>query len=141
MQQLIRGRVLGFHADPQDTAANHRYLEDGAILVEDGRILAVDDYTALARPDLAEIDHRPHLILPGFIDTHIHFPQLQVIASWGAQLLDWLNTYTFPEEARFRQQGHAPEQRPERFAPFPVTVREHEADARAFLADHAPGRA
>ena len=108
MQQLIRGRVLGFHADPQDTAANHRYLEDGAILVEDARILAVDDYTALARPDLAEIDHRPHLVMPGFIDTHIHFPQVQVIASWGAQLLDWLNTYTFPEEARFSHQGHAP---------------------------------
>ncbi|MDQ1899734.1 guanine deaminase [Paracoccus sp. WLY502] len=108
MQQLIRGRVLGFHADPHDTSDNHRYLEDGAILVEDGRILAVDDYATLARPGLAEIDHRPHLIMPGFIDTHIHFPQVQVIASWGAQLLDWLNTYTFPEEARFRQQGHAP---------------------------------
>ncbi|GGF63465.1 guanine deaminase [Paracoccus acridae] len=108
MQQLIRGRVLGFHADPNDTQDNHRYLEDGAILVEDGRILAVGDYADLAREGLAEIDHRPHLVMPGFIDTHIHFPQLQVIASWGAQLLDWLNTYTFPEEARFRQQGHAP---------------------------------
>ena len=108
MQQLIRGRVLGFHADPHDTQDNHRYIEDGAILVEDGRILAVGDYADLARDGLAEIDHRPHLVMPGFIDTHIHFPQVQVIASWGAQLLDWLNTYTFPEEARFRQQGHAP---------------------------------
>lgn len=108
MQQLIRGRVLGFHADPNDTQDNHRYIKDGAILVEDGRILAVGDHADLAREGLAEIDHRPHLVMPGFIDTHIHFPQLQVIASWGAQLLDWLNTYTFPEEARFRQQGHAP---------------------------------
>lgn len=108
MQHLIRGRVLGFHADPHDTQDNHRYLEDGAILIEDGRIKAVDDYATLARPGLAETDHRPHLIMPGFIDTHIHFPQVQVIASWGAQLLDWLNTYTFPEEARFSQQGHAP---------------------------------
>lgn len=108
MQQLIRGRILGFHADPTDTDDNHLYLEDGAILIEDGRILAVDDYAKLARPGLPEIDHRPHLILPGFIDTHIHFPQVQVIASWGAQLLDWLNTYTFPEETRFAQQGHAP---------------------------------
>ena len=108
MQQLIRGRVLGFHADPHDTQDNHRYIEDGAILVEDGRILAVGGYADLARDGLAEIDHRPHLIMPGFIDTHIHFPQVQVIASWGAQLLDWLNTYTFPEEARFRRQGHAP---------------------------------
>ncbi|MCT4332898.1 guanine deaminase [Paracoccus sp. YLB-12] len=107
MQQLIRGRVLDFHADPADTQDNHRFLEDGAILIEDGKILAVDDYTTLARPDLAEIDHRPNLILPGFIDPHIHFPQVQVIASWGAQLLDWLNTYTFPEEARFADHAHA----------------------------------
>ena len=108
MRQLIRGRILDFHADPAETADNHRHIEDGAILIEDGRILAVDDHARLAQPGLPEIDHRPHLILPGFIDTHIHFPQVQVIASWGAQLLDWLNTYTFPEEARFRQQGHAP---------------------------------
>ncbi|MDP5305496.1 guanine deaminase [Paracoccus spongiarum] len=107
MQQLIRGRVLDFHADPAETEDNHRYLEDGAILIEDGRIVAVDDYAALARPGLAETDHRPNLILPGFIDPHIHFPQVQVIASWGAQLLDWLNTYTFPEEARFADPDHA----------------------------------
>ena len=108
MQQLIRGRVLDFHADPAETEDNHRYIEDGAILIRDGLIQAVGEYADLATPGLAEIDHRPNLILPGFIDTHIHFPQVQVIGSWGAQLLDWLNTYTFPEEARFSEQGHAP---------------------------------
>ncbi|TRW97805.1 guanine deaminase [Paracoccus sp. M683] len=107
MRQLIRGRVLDFHADPAVTDDNHRYLEDGAILIEDGIIRAVGDYTDLREPGLAEIDHRPNLILPGFIDPHIHFPQVQVIASWGAQLLDWLNTYTFPEEARFADPAHA----------------------------------
>ena len=50
-----------------------------------------------------EIDHRPHLILPGFIDTHIHFPQMQVIGSYARQLLEWLNTYTFPEETPLRR--------------------------------------
>ena len=107
MQHLIRGRVLDFHADPAETQDNHRYWEDGAIIVQDGKIVAVGDHADLARPDLPETDHRPHLILPGFIDPHIHFPQLQVIASWGAQLLDWLNTYTFPEEARFADPDHA----------------------------------
>lgn len=107
MQQLIRGRVLDFHADPQDTADNHRLWENGAILVDDGRIVAVGDHADLAREGLEEIDHRPHLILAGFIDPHIHFPQLQVIASWGAQLLDWLNTYTFPAEAQFADPAHA----------------------------------
>ena len=45
--------------------------------------------------------------MPGFIDAHIHMPQAQVIASWGAQLLDWLNTYTFPEESKFADPAHA----------------------------------
>ena len=107
MQQLIRGRVLDFFADPADTAQNHRFFENGAILIENGRILAVGDHADLAREGLEDIDHRPHLILPGFIDPHIHFPQLQVIASWGAQLLDWLNTYTFPAEAEFAAPAHA----------------------------------
>ena len=107
MQHLIRGRVLDFFADPNDTDQNHRYHENGAILIEDGRILAVGDHADLSHEGLHEIDHRPHLIMPGFIDPHIHFPQLQVIASWGAQLLDWLNTYTFPAEAEFADPAHA----------------------------------
>ena len=104
---LLRGRVLDFHADPAETADNHRLLDDGAILIQDGRIVAVGDHAAIRRDDAHEIDHRPHLILPGFIDPHIHFPQVQVIASWGAQLLDWLQSYTFPEEARFADPTHA----------------------------------
>ena len=108
MRQLIRGRTLSFHADPNDTENAFTHHEDGAIIIENGRISAIGDYASLRDPALPEIDHRPNLILPGFIDTHIHFPQVQVVASWGAQLLDWLNTYTFPEESRFAQQGHAP---------------------------------
>ncbi|MCQ0970827.1 guanine deaminase [Paracoccus sp. TK19116] len=107
MRQLIRGRVLDFHADPTETEDSHRFFEDGAILIEDGIIRAVGDYTALREDGLAEIDHRPNLILPGFIDPHIHFPQVQVIASWGAQLLDWLNHYTFPAEAEYGDPAHA----------------------------------
>jgi guanine deaminase len=56
--------------------------------------------------DARVIDHRPHLILPGFIDAHAHFPQMQVIASFGTELLEWLNRYTFPEETRFADPGH-----------------------------------
>ncbi|MDE3175917.1 MAG: guanine deaminase [Pseudomonadota bacterium] len=107
MKTLLRGRLLTFHADPAETADNHRYIEDGALVIENGRISALGRYTDLAAPDRIEIDHRPHLILPGFIDPHIHFPQVQVIASWGEQLLDWLNRYTFPAEARFAEPAHA----------------------------------
>ncbi|WP_347266505.1 guanine deaminase [Paracoccus sp. (in: a-proteobacteria)] len=108
MRKLIRGRTLSFHADPAEVENAYTYHEDGAILIEDGKIAAIGDYASLRADGLPEVDHHPHLILPGFIDTHIHFPQVQVIASWGAQLLDWLNSYTFPEESRYAQQGHAP---------------------------------
>ena len=92
MTALIRGRVLSFHADPAETENAFTYLEDGAVLVQDGRVAALGEYADLRRDGVPEIDHRPNLILPGFIDPHLHFPQVQVIASWGAQLLDWLNT-------------------------------------------------
>ncbi|ASM74583.1 MULTISPECIES: guanine deaminase [Roseobacteraceae] len=110
-QTLLRGRTLSFSAEPagpEDTAAYH-YVEDGAVLMQDGVIVASGDYTTVAAQAIQahEIDHRPHLLMAGFIDTHIHFPQVQVIASWGAQLLDWLNSYTFPEETRFADPAHS----------------------------------
>ncbi|MFN3133532.1 guanine deaminase [Roseibium sp.] len=108
---MLRGRLLTFNAEPfgaEDTSA-YDYIEDGALLIENGMIRARGDFSDLIGDATgAEIvDHRPHLLMAGFIDTHIHFPQVQVIASWGAQLLDWLNTYTFPEETRFANDDHA----------------------------------
>lgn len=105
-QRLIRGRVLSFIREPQDISdtASYIYHEDGALLVEGGVIKAVGDYATVAAQksaDTLETDHRPHLILPGFIDTHIHFPQSQVVASYAAELLDWLNDYTFIEEQKY----------------------------------------
>src|SRR3546814_10583164 len=59
-------------------------------------------------PETVAVDHYPDaLILPGFIDAHIHFPQTQVIASYGAQLMDWLERYALVEEQRFADAGHA----------------------------------
>ncbi|MCV9961393.1 guanine deaminase [Pararhizobium sp. BT-229] len=109
---LIRGRTLSFLRLPAglDDHAAYTYEVDGALLVENGLILASGAYDAVksqAADDVAEIDHRPHLILPGFIDTHLHFPQMQVIGSYAANLLEWLNTYTFPEECRFVETAHA----------------------------------
>ena len=53
------------------------------------------------------IDHGEDLILPGFVDGHVHYPQMNVIASFGAKLIDWLNTFTFPEEAKFSDKSYA----------------------------------
>ena len=90
------------------TPASYAYDEDGAILVRDGLVAAVGpaaEVLAQAPAGAEVVDHRPHLLMPGFIDTHIHMPQAQVIASWGAQLLDWLNTYTFPAESEVLRSG------------------------------------
>ncbi len=109
---LLRGRLLGFVRRPEgiDDHDAYRNEEDGGLLVEDGRIAAVGPYAAVraAAPEgIDEIDHRPCLILPGFIDTHVHFPQMQVIGAYAANLLEWLNTHTFPEECRFVEPAHS----------------------------------
>lgn len=109
---LIRGRVLTFRDEPQslDDENSYSYIEDGAVLVENGHIVRTGDFksvSAQAGTDIKIADHRPHLILPGFIDTHIHFPQTQVVASYAANLLEWLNTYTFVAEQKFADEQHA----------------------------------
>ncbi|HEV7292550.1 MAG TPA: guanine deaminase [Devosia sp.] len=106
---ILRGRVLTFFSEPQgiDDIASYCYLEDGAITIAEGKIVAVGDYDAAALGDAEVIDHRPNLILPGFIDMHLHYVQSQMIASYAGSLLEWLNTYTFHEEQKFSQQGHA----------------------------------
>lgn len=109
--RALRGRLLWFVDDPWAVgAAAHRFIEDGLLLIENGLVRAAGEAKSLlpTLPATAEIvDHRPHLIMPGFIDAHIHMPQTQVVASYGAQLMDWLNRYTFVEEQKLGEQGHA----------------------------------
>jgi guanine deaminase len=110
--QLIRGRVLTFVKEPAgvDDAGSYRFFEDGAVFVSKGKIAGVGPYGDVAKqvgPSVKIADHRPHLVMPGFIDTHLHFPQTQAIASYGAQLLEWLNTYIFVEEQKFKAPEHA----------------------------------
>ncbi|MBL0374587.1 guanine deaminase [Rhizobium sp. KVB221] len=109
---LIRGRVLTFVDEPQgiDDTASYRYFEDGAVFVRTGKVAAIGDYSDVRKHLAADVkiaDHRPHLVLPGLIDTHLHYPQTQAIASYGAQLLEWLNTYIFVEEQKLAGPEHA----------------------------------
>jgi len=109
---LLRGRLLSFRRAPLaiDDTQSYLYIEDGGLLIENGKIAAIGDYADIrkqAPDDIEEKDHRPHLIVPGLIDMHLHFPQMQVIGSYAANLLEWLNTYTFPEECRFVESAHA----------------------------------
>ena len=106
---LLTGRMLSFDGDPTADPAAVRHVADGAVLVEAGRIAWCgerSDLPAAAR-DAERHDYGDGLILPGFVDGHVHYPQIGVIASFGTQLLEWLETYTFPEEARFGDAAYA----------------------------------
>jgi guanine deaminase len=110
--RALRGRLLEFLDDPAlvGAAASHRYHHDGLLVIEDGRIAAAGDASDLLAglPSGTAVDHYPEcLILPGLIDTHIHYPQTRVIASYGAQLLEWLHRYTFVEEQKFADPAYA----------------------------------
>lgn len=108
--RLILGQVLEFEGDPWALGLDSvHHQATGGVLVRDGVIAAVGDGADLraTHPDIPVTDHGAGLILPGFIDAHVHYPQTAMIASWGKRLIDWLNTYTFPEEARFCDHTYA----------------------------------
>lgn len=109
--QAYRAAVLYFVGDPYTLGEKAwHYHEDGVLWVEDGLVKAVgaaNDVLALLpqRVPLETFAH--HLLLPGFVDTHIHYPQTEMIAAYGEQLLSWLNTYTFPTELQFQDADYA----------------------------------
>lgn len=107
---LLTGRVLSFDGDPAADPDAVTWIESGAVLVEGGKIAWVGQRAELPGERAADATVHAYgrdIILPGFIDAHVHYPQIGVIASHGAQLLEWLESYTFPEEARFADPGHA----------------------------------
>lgn len=107
-----RSAILHCTANPTEVGTEQafEYFEDGLLVVKDGIIQALgnaEDQIALLDSTI-EVEHHPDaLIVPGFIDTHIHYPQSDMIASYGEQLLDWLNNYTFPEESKFADKQYA----------------------------------
>jgi len=112
-QKILTGQVLQFVANPFEGPAAEavKVLTDGAILIESGKILAVGrvDKILAKSPEAQITNYGDHLICAGFVDAHVHYPQTAIIASWGKRLIDWLNTYTFPEEMRFGNAAFARE--------------------------------
>ena len=110
--QLHLGQTLFFTGNPMVEGLGAAIFDArGGLVVQDGLVLdrgTADDMRA-RYPEEALVDHGDALLLPGFVDAHVHYPQTAMIASWGKRLIDWLNTYTFPEEMRFGDPGYAAE--------------------------------
>jgi len=109
-----RGAILHFKADPGDHGApeSFEHFTDGVLLIRNGRVERIgpaQDILATLPAGTPVIEHAGQLLMPGFIDTHIHYPQVDVIGCGGRQLLDWLNDYTFPVEREFASAAHAGE--------------------------------
>lgn len=104
----FRGALLSVATDPRDDPAAVRYEPDGLLVVENGTIAARGDHATLA-PHFAgvPVERLDGLIVPGFVDAHVHYPQMDRIASHGEQLLDWLTRHIFPAEMAFADSGHA----------------------------------
>jgi guanine deaminase len=135
--RAFRGEILDFVGDPATLGDSaHRHHADGVLVVRDGHVATLGPAKATLRSLPAETvvtDYRGKLILPGFVDTHVHYAQTDIIASYGAQLLEWLERYTFPAEARFSDPDHARE-----VAEFFVTelLRNGTTTAMAFATTH-----
>lgn len=109
MTTAYRASLLDYAGDPAAVSCGARYISDGLLVVDQGTVLARGDYAELraAHPDVSVVDYRGKLILPGLIDAHVHYPQTAMVASYGEQLLGWLENYAFPTERRFGERAHA----------------------------------
>lgn len=100
---IYRGQIAHFPHSSTQPEQDIVHIKDGALVVDGSKIVDIGEYKAIAPKytDLNLIDYSDKLIVPGLIDSHVHFPQTEMIASYGKQLLSWLNNYTFPTEQKF----------------------------------------
>ncbi|MGY2047406.1 guanine deaminase [Methylobacterium sp. JK268] len=106
----VRGQAVSFSGNPFLAAPRDCFVHhpDALILIAQGRIRSVSAYDpALVPPGVTPVHYENALISAGFVDTHVHYPQIGMVGAYGEQLLAWLDRYTFPEERRFADPAHA----------------------------------
>ncbi|WIY23969.1 guanine deaminase [Parasedimentitalea psychrophila] len=111
-ETILKGQVLSFSRSPFDEGAPQDAAQlSEAVAIRDGLVAGTGSLAEMRAllPRAPLVDHSDKLILAGFVDAHVHYPQTAIIASWGKRLIDWLNTYTFPEEMRFGDRAYANE--------------------------------
>lgn len=107
--KAFRASILHFPDATSNPGQDFQYFNDGLLVVDGSKIVALGDANSLLEVylDVDLIDYSGKLLLPGFIDSHLHFPQTEMIASYGEQLLEWLENYTFPTERKFEDEVYA----------------------------------
>lgn len=110
-ETAYRASILHFLSDPTTAKGKtHEYIEDGLLIVQNGHIVSAGPYESSIKK-LAKttriVNYSGYLITPGFVDAHVHYPQVEIIASYGEQLLEWLNTYVFPAERKYSNKQYA----------------------------------
>ncbi|WP_206603116.1 guanine deaminase [Leptolyngbya ohadii] len=107
----VRGAFLDFTGDPFrcNERDSVRYVKDGLLVLKGGKVEAFGDYGTIAPQyqGISITEYPEKLIIPGFLDIHVHYPQTEIIAAYGEQLLTWLERYTFPTEAKFHDEDYA----------------------------------
>jgi guanine deaminase len=109
MTEIVRARVMHTPRDPFGGERALEAFDDGAVAFDDGQIVATGGFAQVRRdhPDAAVLDTGGALLLPGLVDTHVHYPQLAVVGAMGLELLDWLEGRALPEEARLADSDYA----------------------------------
>ncbi|HEU0096372.1 MAG TPA: hypothetical protein VFQ52_07945, partial [Rhizomicrobium sp.] len=108
-RQAFRAGIFHLLQEPS-TGAGDGWHDDGVLVIEDGVVIQADAWQAIGPglPADMPVRHFPGaLIVPWFVDAHVHYPQIDMIAAPGGQLMEWLENYTFPTEARFADRAHA----------------------------------
>lgn len=108
-RQAFRGAIFHLLDDPRSCAEACVYIDDGVLVIEDGHVAEVGAWNDVA-PRLAKtaVEHFARgLIVPGFVDAHVHYPQIDIMASPAPHLLNWLSAYAFQAESRFHHEDVA----------------------------------
>ena len=103
----FRGTLVDFTGDPRTQPGALRHVEDGLLLVDGGRVVFAGPYHDRPHPGAALTDHSGRILVPGFVDAHVHSTQSDIVASANTSLLDWLERHAFAAEARFADPAHA----------------------------------
>jgi guanine deaminase len=109
MTTIVRAQLAHTPRNPFGFEDALQAFSDGAVAFADGRVVACGSWPDIrsGHPEADVLDARDAFLLPGFVDCHVHFPQIRVIGAMGLELMDWLRERCLPEEARLADPGYA----------------------------------